>query len=502
MTIYQQQFIKHIFEAISEPLLHLINISFTEGIFPSKLKKANVKPIHKKGDKLNVNEYRPVALLVILSKVFEGVMSSRLRSFLTTNCILANEQFGFRKGSSTTDAIFDMTEFVTEALDGRENVITVLLDLTKAFDHVNHEVLLSIMERYGVRGIAYNWFQSYLKDRKQSVVLDILDKNKVLRKVETRTTNIKKGVTQGSILGPILFLLYVNHLPRIIKEKIIMFADDVSVFFKFNKNNPSDLSSTITSTITQIITWLQSLNLNTNVSKTNMLHFKNYNTSDISLDVRIDDKRVDCVKNAKFLGVHIDESLNWKKHIETLESRLSSFCYALRCLSRLATKKAAIEAYYAFFQSRVVYGLALWGGSTDVSKIFILQKRCVRILDNLESNRISCRDSFKNLKIHTLTALYVIELCKIIMRYPGKFPLRPEGESSRLNERYKYNLEIPKSRTKSYDRTTKMAAIKVFNKLPDDIKMLKGNKFLNRVKQFLLVISPYSLNEFLEFKCE
>lgn len=492
--------LKYIFDAIAEPLLFLVNLSLTEGIFPARLKKADIKPIHKKDDKLNVNNYRPVSLLITLSKIFEGIMASRLRCFLSLNQILAKEQFGFQKGSSTADAIFDIVDFVTEALDGKENVVSVLLDLSKAFDHVDHEILLNILERNGIRGIILSWFRSYLEMRPQNVILHILNDKKTLEKIESRTSIIQMGVPQGSILGPILFLLYINHLPCVIKQKIVMFADDVSVFFKFDRKDTPDLSATISDTIKIIIKWLKNIKLNTNISKTCILHFRNYNTPDLDLNITIDGKKIETVKSAKFLGIHFDDHLNWKTHIDVLENKLSSFCFALRCLSKITTKKATLQAYFAFFQSRVTYGLAMWGGCTDIKRIFILQKRCVRILENLGSNRISCRESFVKLRMHTVTALYIIELCKIVKRYPSKFPLRPEGISSRLNEKNKFNLDVPTSRTVTYDRTTKMAAIKFFNKLPDDIKRLNGNIFFNKLSIYLLKICPYNHNEFLNFK--
>lgn len=492
--------IKYVFDTIALPLHYLINLSFSQGVFPTRLKKAHVKPIHKKEDKLDVNNYRPISLLVTLSKIFEKCMSNRLRRFIGANKILAREQFGFQKGASTVDAIFEMTDFVTEALDGKDNVATVLLDLSKAFDNVNHEVLLEILDRYGIRGVVNEWFRSYLKNRQQSVILPILDESKTLVNIQSNTSLIENGVPQGSILGPILFLLYVNNLPRVVQEKVVMFADDVSVFFKINKNDERNFGLEISETIQIIINWFKHLNLNTNVNKTKLLYFRNYNSKIFNDEVNADGVKIDCVKHAKFLGIHTDENVNWKKHIEVLQNKLSSFCYALRSLSNLATKRATLIAYYAFFQSRILYGLAVWGGSVDIDKILILQKRCIRILDGLKSNRESCRDSFKKLKILTITALYVIELCKLVKRYPNKFPLRTLGASNRLNEKFKYDLEVPASRTVTYSRTTKMAAIKVFNSLPDEIKSLTGTKFFTKLKEFLIVMCPYSLNEFYDFK--
>lgn len=492
--------IKHIAEAIQGPLLFLINKSLSDGVFPDRLKRAHVKPIHKRDNKLDVSKYRPISLLPVLSKLFEKTMADQLRIFLCTQNILANEQFGFQKDMSTMDAIFEMTDYIAEALNKNENVMTVLLDLSRAFDHVNHDVLLNILSRYGIRGKVNEWFLSYLGDRTQSVILPALDENGVLHNIESSRQHIKAGVPQGSILGPILFLLYVNHLPSLTPNKVILFADDVSVFFKFNRGDYTDLAKTITESLENIINWFVSLNLSTNVEKTKLIHFRNYNTQVPHLDIKVGGKEVKSTPDAKLLGIYTDCNLNWKRHVDVLVGKLSSFCYALRSLLHISTKKAALQAYFAFFQSRVLYGLAVWGGSTDINRVFVLQKRAIRIINNIRSSQESCRTSFKELKLHTVTALYIIELCKLIRRYPDKFPLRAAGVSERLNEKNKGNLEMPFRRTVAYTRATKITAIKVYNSLPLDIKNLSGSKFVTRLKNFLLIISPYDLTEFYNYK--
>lgn len=492
--------IKYIAEAIQKPLHFVINKSLGEGIFPERLKIALIKPILKSGDGLSVDKYRPISLLPVFSKIFEKVMADQLRVFLCTNKILAKEQFGFQKDISTIDAIFEMTDFIAEALDNNENVMTVLLDLSKAFDHVKHDVLLDILYRYGIRGRVNEWFQSYLTERFQTVVLPTLEEDGVLNNIESSTLKINVGVPQGSILGPILFLLYVNNLPSLSKNKVILFADDVSVFFKFNRSDYADLTKTINESIDNIINWFDDLNLGTNVGKTKLIHFRNYNTQVPHLDIKANDKEIESVPYAKFLGIFTDCNLNWRRHVDLLVGKLSSFCYALRSLIKISTKKAALQAYFAFFQSRVIYGLAIWGGSVDIERIFVLQKRAIRILNNIGSSMESCRASFKELKLHTITALYIIELCKLIKRYPHKFPGRVPGLSERQNEKNKHNLEKPLCRTVSYMRATKMTAIKVYNNLPVNIKVLKGNRFIATLKDYLITVSPYDLDEFFTYE--
>lgn len=491
--------IKNVIEVIADMLVHLINLSINTGTFPTRLKRAQVIPLHKGDSTLDVCNYRPIALLPTLSKIFEKYFSDRLAGFLARYKILSKNQFGFQKGRSTSDAVFDMMDFVAESLNIKSNVMTVLLDLSKAFDSVNHQILANILERYGIRGNCLDWLKSYLNQRNQSVLLRKFDdKTKTISHMESLRIETTRGVPQGSVLGPLLFILYINHLPEIIENKITMFADDVSVFFKFERKDNTHLSKEISQTVTNIAKWLQGLDLRTNASKSKLIHFRNYNTPQLVLDIAVENTEIALVNHARFLGVIADEYMNWKKHIEALEGKLSSFCYALRCLSKITTARASLQAYYAFFHSRILYGLILWGGSVDVKKIFILQKRCIRILSGIKSNRVSCRDLFLKLKIHSITALYIIELCKLVRRHPDKFPISDEWKSSRLRDYFRLNLKSKPCRTTSYSKSTSHMAISIYNKLPTEIKDLSGNRFLKSLKQYLLVMCPYNLNEYFE----
>ena len=208
---------------ILEPLCFLCNRSLTDGVFPNELKLANVLPLFKSGDDMLFNNYRPVSLLCTLSKVFEKVMYSRLLSFLESQKVLIKNQFGFRRLHSSYMALMLMGDKITKALDNGDYVIGIFLDFSKAFDTVNHEILLDKLSHYGVRGNAYDWFKSYLSNRSQYVTYN---------GVASSTKNITCGVPQGSILGPLLFLIYINDLYNVCQESVpILFADDTNLFY-------------------------------------------------------------------------------------------------------------------------------------------------------------------------------------------------------------------------------------------------------------------------------
>ena len=202
----------------SKPLSDIINLSFNQGIFPNLLKIANLIPIHKKGDKLDCNNYRPISLLSNISKIYEKYMHTSLTNFLQVNKLFFFHQFGFCNGYSTNHALSSLTEMIREALDEDKFTCGIFIDLQKAFDTVDHGIFLSKLNHYGVRRACYQWFKSYLTGRQQYTTIAHL---------KSDLCSINYGVPQGSVLGPILFLLYINDLNQaIVHSKVHHFADD------------------------------------------------------------------------------------------------------------------------------------------------------------------------------------------------------------------------------------------------------------------------------------
>ena len=248
---------------ILDPLCFLCNCSLIEGVFPSELKLANVSPLFKSGDDMLFNNYRPVSLLSILSKGFEKVMYSRLLSFLVSQKIMIKKQFGFRRLHSSYMAIMLMIDKITEALDDGDYVTGIFLDFSKAFDTVNHEILLYKLSHYGIRGSAFDWFKSYISNRSQFVTYN---------GVASTAKPINCGVPQGSILGPLLFLMYINDLYNVCQESVpILFADDTNLFY--SGSSIDDLARRINDELCNISTWLKINKLSLNIKKTHYIIF-------------------------------------------------------------------------------------------------------------------------------------------------------------------------------------------------------------------------------------
>ena len=249
--------------ALIKPLAYLINCSIKKGIFPDELKIAKVIPIYKSGDKTSIENYRPISVLSVFSKILEKIMYNHLINFINKHNILYKYQFGFRKRHSTNHAIITLVDKISTALDRGNVVIGCFVDLKKAFDTVNHSILITKLYKYGIRGNSLQWFKSYLANRQQFVHIHTSKSN---------TETVTCGVPQGSILGPLLFILYINDLSNVSDVLFpILFADDTSVYIEAEKE--SSVISILNEELQKINTWLKSNKLTLNLDKSHYMVF-------------------------------------------------------------------------------------------------------------------------------------------------------------------------------------------------------------------------------------
>ena len=357
---------------IMMPLSFLCNRSLIEGVFPSELKLANVLPLFKSGDVMLFNNYRPVSLLCTLSKVFEKVMYSRLLNFLDYHKILIGNQFGFRKLHSSYMGLMLMMDQVTKALDRREKVIGVFLDVSKAFDTVNHAILLDKLHHYGVRDNALDWFRSYLSNRKQYVSYN---------GVSSSTKLITCGVPQGSILGPLLFLIYINDLYNVCCDSVpILFADDTNLFYK--GVDFDELVKSINAELENISLWLKVNKLPLNVKRHILSYFREVKSPISHIEIKIDNQTINRVDKTKFLGVVIDSKLSWKTHISLVAGKLSKSIGMIVKAREYLNRNALLTLYYSFVYPYLTYYNHVWGCTyqTNLKQLFILQKKALRIM--------------------------------------------------------------------------------------------------------------------------
>lgn len=488
------QLIKSSIDYIAEPLVYIINLSIETGCFPNDLKKALVKPLYKKGSKKQIENYRPIAILPSFSKLFEKIIYNRIILFLDSTNSLNTNQFGFRKKKNTSLAIFKVLKQVWEEINNKKTGVALFLDLSRAFDCVVHKILLSKLEAAGIRGTALTLLESYLSNRSQSTVLEVYNRNsKTVEQEQSDFQNIVLGVPQGSILGPLLFLVYINELPLITKHLCVMFADDATIFIP--QTDKYNFQSEVNNTLDTVTNWLKEINLQVNIEKTKVMQFKNYKMSSLNLDIKIKGSPVVKTNETIFLGVTLDSHLNWKAHINKINNKMSKYCYALSILSRVSSKHIATNAYYGYIYPQLSYGIIFWGNSGNVQSTFIMQKRCLRNIFNLETTD-SLRNIFKEYKFLTVTGIYILEICTFVKNNAEHFFAVQSSRLSNLRNKHKFNICVPQSNNTMYYKSSFVSAVRIYNHLSPDLKSLNGNKFKYNLKEWLISKVHYSLSEF------
>ncbi|KAL0829802.1 hypothetical protein ABMA28_003285 [Loxostege sticticalis] len=486
--------IKQCANFIAIPLAHLVNLSLVQGQFPTELKRSIVKPLHKSGSHDEVNNYRPITLIPILSKIFEKVMHDKISTFISLEKLLKNEQFGFRRGSSTTLACFHLIKEVAQNLNNATHTLAIFLDMSKAFDFVSHKLLLNKLDKYGIRGTALSWIESYLSDREQCVEITRLLENTKKTFSSSYCYN-RCGVPQGSVLGPLLFLLYINDLPNVTDQQCILFADDTTLIIKCKKKE--ELANIANLNLKKIVEWLELNNLNLNVNKTKCIKFKAKFNDEYKFDIKCNDNNVQSVSSTKFLGITLDEFCNWKDHIDSIINKIDRFVFALRRVRQVASQEAAVMAYHGYVSSILRYGLILWGNSVDMPRAFRVQKKCIRSICGAHYLD-SCKPLFRALGILPLPCLYIFEMGIFVKKYNNLFEKNKDflGYRGRNPE----NLSIPPQRLALYSKNAYCMAIKIFNKLSNDLKELPFTKFKNKLFNFLMEKMYYTVNDFLNDK--
>jgi hypothetical protein len=275
-----------------------------------------------------------------------------------------------------------------------------------------------------------------------------------------------------------------------------MFADDATILFS-GETLDDDFQRNINRTVSTVVSWLKSINLKVNLTKTKLMQFRNHKQMPAKLNVMESGISIEEIENISFLGIIIDPHLTWKPHIQKINNKISSQCYALSILAETCSQKAVITAYYANIYSLLTYGVIYWGNSTDTQSTFVLQKKCLRIIFRM-NNRQSLRNIFKDRGFLTLPCIYIYQLCNFVKCNKNYFTTQASLRDN-LRTQYRYNLTLPLVKNKTYGKSTFISAIRVFNQLPNELKMLDDMKFKRNLKVWLIKNGFYSLKEFFDY---
>lgn len=425
-------FLKLAHEIIVPLVSHLTNLCFRKGIFPPVLKLAVITPVHKGGDKDDVNNYRPISVLPGISKIIEKLINSRLINFTNKYSIISPSQYGFRHKLSTEDAVLTLTNHIVNIVDAGKKCLTVFLDLKKAFDTVSVPMLVHSLEKIGVRGVALDLLSNYLQNRTQKV--------KVGNYI-SETANVSYGVPQGSVLGPTLFLIYINQLCQMKPEngRIISYADDTAVIFE--GDSWESVSESAEKGLSQIAAWLNSHLLTLNRSKTKFITFTNYNSSQpnnlLALKIHTcgaTNRNCSCqgierVAHIKYLGVMVDQRLSWHDHTDMVMTRIRKLIWLFKMLRHVTTKRLLNMIYLSLAQSILVYCIPVWGGTIKTK--FIELERAQRALIKVmysKPYRFPTHELYSLSGLLTVRKLYILNT---LLKFHKSLPYNPTTQEKR-----------------------------------------------------------------------
>lgn len=299
----------------------------------------------------------------------------RVLNFFNKHNVLANEQFGFRRKRSTQTAIYTLMRYIANNINNRTPSSALFLDLSKAFEFVNHSILFEKLHRYGIRGPALQWFESFLSNRKQFTrVTKFNNATNNLEVIDSKSRCVSCGVGQGTILGPLLFLVYINDLPQAITSgNCVLFADDITIVMDCKDTDTHD--SVVNNTFKDVINWLDSNALKINIDKTKLIYFRSIKAKYQYFTVKHKGQCVQQIHSTKFLGIMVDEHLTWKEHVDNLCKKINKFVFALQKITNVASREIALLVYHAYVCSIIRYGILIWGYSCHMAQVFLAQKK-------------------------------------------------------------------------------------------------------------------------------
>ncbi len=459
--------LKNTANTLALPLTTLFNLSLRTGVFPSKWKQANVSPIHKKNDKQDDNNYRPISLLSCVGKLLERIVFIKLYKFCITNNILTWHNSGYKHQDSTVNQMVFICHKIYEALSNGSDVCFVSLDASSAFNRVWHKGLLYKLKTIGVCGKLLDWFENYLSDRLQRVVIG---------GSSSEWIQIEAGVPQGSILGPLLFLIYINDIVQDIHSNILLFADDTSLVKTLtDEHSITEINTDLETLRKWSTTWL----VNFNPSKTKYMIFsKKHNKLNYN-DLHLGNKIIEQVENHKQLGITLNNSMTWENHINDICKKAGKRIDLLKRLPPAITPHTKLQIYLSFIRPVLEYGSVLFDDCTQIlsNKLENIQRQAALSITRAYQHT-SHLTLLKELGLEPLNQRR--KQAKLNIFYKIKNNLTPQylkilippevGESTTYNLRNSDSIKLIKSDKKYLLKSYIPSTIKLWNAVPLDIR--------------------------------
>ena len=448
------------------PISKIINKSFNLGAFPRKLKIGKIIPIHKSESKSDPSNYRPISLLPIISKIFEKVMYSRMYEFIQKYKILYDKQYGFQKGKSTEQALLNLQSNILSKLEKGLIPCSIFLDFSKAFDTVNHNILLEKLSHYGFRGNALDWLRSYLEDRKQCVFVSGRNSDYM---------DVKHGVPQGSILGPLLFLIYINDIANICNIfTVYLFADDASLFC-YHKNQ-SELEKIINLNLMELSKWLTANKLSLNIKKSKILFFRRKQDSNkLKSKIELNNEILEEIENIKYLGITIDNKLTFNRHIDHISQKITKGNSLIAKVRHFIPPDLLKLIYNAHIQPFLDYGILSWSVTSqgNLSELTKLQCKSVRLI-NFKNKNQPIEPLLKTSNILPINLNINLASCKFLWKLKnGYFSPTMQDIFTNMNvlqsQRNQTKYIVPHANLEPAKRFITYEGVKNWNKIPNEI---------------------------------
>ena len=476
---------------LDQYVTHIINSCIETNYFPDQWKTSIGKPLSKIKDPLTFNDIRIISILPILSKVLEKVLYYQLFLHCVENDIIPDSQCGFRRDFSTSVALVGITDDIITSIDKKLNTALVLLDFSKAFDTVNHDLLLAKLKYYGLLESSLNLVKSYFSNRFQK----ISSNNKYSEQVQ-----ILSGVPQGSILGPLFFIIYTSDILKSLRHcKVRAYADDTQIYFHFNHHDYLNASACINHDLNTLKHLSLEHNLNLNPSKSFLMLFGSKNNVSFlrdNINIILNDVKLPIVSTAKNLGIILDSELRFKDYVKKIIQRsyLSlKILYNNRHILSFGLRKMLCESLVLsnFNYCDFIYGPCL--DAMDINRIQKVQNTCLRVIFGLRKfDHISY--TFKEISWLTMKSrrtLHLVTFFNKLLSNPvlplsikSKFVFRDNVHSR--NIRFGNKITMPHHQSAMFQRSFTYNAIKIYNSLPNEFLLLRSDQFKARYKKYLL----------------
>lgn len=451
-----------VYHIIGEKLVNMTNKVLETGIYPQELKTAKVIPLHKKGAQDELNNYRPISLLNTFSKILEKVIKNRLISFIQGSFKFDNRQYGFQKNSSTLGTTVDLLEYVSNEIDKNKIAVLVFIDLQKAFDTVNIDILLNKLYKMGCRGITYKLLETYSKNREQYTVVNGEASSKA---------GVQVGVAQGSVLGPLQYLLYVHSIKFIgLKANYFMFADDTVLVY--TSENSQLLEDTVNEDLKLYYDWLCYNKLSINIEKTVYMTVTQKGKKANQHTIKINNTALKKVNEYKYLGLLITSKLSWETHIESVIQKIVPFIGAVKRCAHQLNKNTRYLLYNSFIEPHLRYLIPCWGNTSEylLNKLQRTQNKAIKAIFSLVWSTPS-EQLYQQFPFLNIRQLKYLEQSKLIYYMRNNLiktnvTLRETNEYHIHNTRTNTNIRNNHARTKKGQDSPIYRSVQTFNKVP------------------------------------